>query len=69
MPTVGARVTVRFLGRQVSGVVAEVHDDGRRLLVATDDGERMSFELSRATGGFVHEGDQTGARLTFDDEG
>jgi hypothetical protein len=67
MPTAGARVTISFLGRQVGGLIDEVQDDGRRLLVATDDGERMTFALSRANGQFVHEGDQTGARLSFDD--
>jgi hypothetical protein len=68
MPTVGARVTVAFLDARVAGVIEEVRDDGRRLVVATSDGRRLTFALSRATGQFAEDGEQTGARLSFDDE-
>jgi hypothetical protein len=66
MPTVGAPVTVAYLGRSVGGVIEEVEDEGRRLVVAAEDGTRFAFVLSRATGQFVREGDPTGARLSFD---
>lgn len=56
-----------FLGRRIGGVIEDVQEDGRRLMVATDDGSRMTFALSRATGQFVEDGRQTGARLSFDD--
>ena len=67
MPTMGAPVTIAFLDARVSGVIDEVLEDGRRLLVAASDGRRLTFVLSRATGQFVQDGEQTGARLSFDD--
>lgn len=68
MPTVGARVTVAFLGDRLPGVVEDVQEDGRRVLVALDDGSHLTFALSRATGRFVRDGEQSGARLVFEGE-
>jgi hypothetical protein len=59
---------VVFLAQQVRGIVEKVEDDGRRLLVITDDGESIRFSLSPATGAFVEEGRKVGgARLMFED--
>ncbi len=67
-PFVGARVTVVFLARRVGGTIEELADGGRRLVVTTDDGERIRFALSPATGSFLEEGRAVGgARLTFGD--
>lgn len=66
MPQVGGLVLVSFLGSTVRGTVKTVTDDGRRLEVATDDGETLAFALNRATATFTAEGHQTGARLTFE---
>ncbi len=65
MPEVGGRVVVNYLGATVPGTVRSVSDDGRRLEVMTEDGERLAFALNRATATFTAEGEQTGARLTF----
>jgi hypothetical protein len=67
-PTIGARVTVAFLARRVGGSIEEIDADGRRLLVVTDEGEPIRFELSQATGSFVQEGPTGGAKLAFEDE-
>jgi len=56
-----------FLGARIGGVVTQVDDGGRRLLVWTDDGEALSFSLSRATGNFHKDGQQSAPRLVFDD--
>ncbi len=66
MPQVGASVRVNFLGATVRGAVHRVADDGRKLEVATDDGEILLFALNRATATFTAEGHQTGARLSFE---
>jgi hypothetical protein len=66
-PRVGTAVTIAQLGRRVRGSVEEVHDDGRRLTVLTEDGELMEFALSQATGYFTGGGTQSGARLSFED--
>jgi len=66
MPHVGASVRVNFLGATVRGAVHRVADDGRKLEVATDDGEILIFALNRATATFTAEGHQTGARLSFE---
>jgi hypothetical protein len=58
---------VRFLARRVGGSIEEVDDDGRRLLVVTDDGEPIRFELNPATGLFEREGPTGGAKLSFED--
>ena len=60
-------MTVAQLGRRVRGSVEEVHDEGRRLTVLTEDGELMEFALSQATGYFTGGGTQSGARLSFED--
>jgi hypothetical protein len=62
-------VTVSLLARKVQGVVEEVHDEGRRLIVLTEDGERQQYALHRATGHFMRDGMQSGARLSFDEPG
>jgi hypothetical protein len=66
MPMIGGSVRVNFLGSTVRGTVRSVADDGRRLLVATEDGEVLTFALNRATATFTADGHQTGARLTFE---
>jgi hypothetical protein len=66
IPQVGDPVTVVFLGARLGGVVTLVGDSGRRLTVWTDDGEALSFVLSRATGNFHKDGQQSAARLVFE---
>jgi hypothetical protein len=65
MPVVGAHVTIAFLAVTRAGTIVEVAEEGRRLEVLLEDGGRMTFALSRATGRFTEDGRQTGARLTF----
>jgi hypothetical protein len=66
LPRVGDPVTVHQLGRRAAGVIEDVLDGGRRVVVSTeDDGELHVFELSPATARFVEGGRQAGARLTF----
>lgn len=67
IPHVGDSVTVAFLAARLGGVVTHVDDSGRRVTVWTDDGEALSFALSRATGNFHKDGQQSAARLVFDD--
>ncbi len=64
VPHVGAEVTVIYLAATARGVVAEVEDDGRRLVVLTDDGDVLTFALARTTGRFVTAGPEL-ARLAF----
>jgi hypothetical protein len=64
-PRVGMPVTVVFLGRRVGASVEEVDEDGRRLVVVTDEGEAIAFTLRPATGRFAGEG---GAALVFSDD-
>jgi len=45
--------------------VTGVDYEARRVLVATEDGQALAFELSRATGTFLVDGKQSGARLLF----
>lgn len=66
-PAAGMSVTVSLLARNVRGVVEEVHEGGRRLVVLTEDGERQEYSLHRATGHFMRDGRQAGARLSFDE--
>jgi hypothetical protein len=64
MPRVGARARVaHFGGGFESAVVAEVHDEGRRLYVRCEGGEMLEFALSPATARFVASGSSHGARL------
>ncbi len=65
MPHVGAPVSIEYLACTVRGVVDGIAQDGRWLLVATEDGRRETFALNRATATFTAEGSQTGARLRF----
>lgn len=65
MPAVGRPVTIVYLDTRVRGTVRRVEDDGRRLLVSTEDGETLGFALNRATATFTAEGNQAGARLWF----
>jgi hypothetical protein len=65
-PFVGAHVTVVFLARRVGGTVEEVFDEGRRVVVVTEDDEVIAFTLSAATGNFMEEGKPVGgARLAW----
>jgi hypothetical protein len=66
VPHVGAPVTVVFLAARIPGVVTRVEDEARRVLVLTEEGETVSFALSQATGTFLLDGRQSGARLLFD---
>jgi hypothetical protein len=52
MPVVGGRATVAYLAVRHEAVIEEVSDDGRRLTVVTDEGERLEFILRRRTGRF-----------------
>jgi hypothetical protein len=65
MPHVGDPVTVVYLAARIEGVVTGVDVDARRVLVETEDGQALAFELSRATGTFFADGQQSGARLLF----
>jgi hypothetical protein len=67
MPHLGAPVTVAFLAVRIEGVVTSVDLQSRRLVVATEDGQTLAFGLSRATGTFLADGQQSGARLLFED--
>ena len=61
-------MSVAFLARRVGGTIEAIERDGRTLVVVTDDGEAIRFELSPATGSFVQEGPTGGAKLAFEDE-
>jgi hypothetical protein len=58
-------VTIDYLGSAVSGEVQAVEDEGRRIVVHTDDDRTVSFALNRATATFTADGSQTGPRLRF----
>jgi hypothetical protein len=66
MPHVGDPVTVVFLAVRIGGVVTAIDLPARQVRVATEDGQELVFELSRATGTFLADGKQSGARLLFD---
>jgi hypothetical protein len=66
MPHVGRRVVVVYLDCRVGGVISEVLDDGRRILVTTDEGDRLAFVLNRATAAFTAEALGSGPRLIFE---
>ena len=61
----GDQVTVAFLAGRVGGVVAGTDFERRALSVLTDDGETVRFALNRATGRYLGDGRQSGARLLF----
>jgi hypothetical protein len=67
MPHIGDPVTVVFLSARIHGVVTAVDEHARRVLVSTTDGQALAFGLSRATGTFLADGQQSGARLLFGD--
>jgi hypothetical protein len=46
-------------------VVDALDDSGRQILVATDEGELITFVLNRATGSFISDDQSVRARLTF----
>jgi hypothetical protein len=66
IPHVGAPVTVVFLAARIAGVVTRVEDEAKRVLVLTEEGDTVVFALSRATGTFLVDGRQSGARLLFE---
>jgi hypothetical protein len=64
LPWVGARARIKhFGGDSEAGTVIAVHDDGSRVSVAGEDGERYEFVLSRANARFVSVADAHGPRL------
>jgi hypothetical protein len=65
MPYVGRSVAVVYLGEVVGGVIRDVDDGGRRLGVVTAEGERLWFELDRATAMFVVRDGRGGPWLRF----
>lgn len=65
VPRVGDHVTVAFLSAQIGGVVAGSDEQQRSLDVVTDEGEMVRFALNRATGRYLSDGRQAGARLLF----
>ena len=65
IPEIGRPVLIDHLGMTVAGTVVSVDADGRRLVVETEDGGALAFELNRATATFTAGGSQTGARLRF----
>ncbi len=67
MPRVGMGVTVRYLAVTVAGVIDEVRDDGRTLLVRAE-GEMIAFTLNPATATFTADASGSRARLVFDHE-
>jgi hypothetical protein len=70
VPRAGARARIaHFGGGFQAGVVQRVQDEGRRLLVRTDDGELFEFVLSPATARFVSASGPHGPRLELLGEG
>ncbi len=67
VPQVGSHVTVAYLGSTHEAVVEEVHEDGRRVVVLSDDGEELTFVLTPLTGRYMADGAQTGPHLLFTD--
>jgi hypothetical protein len=65
LPRIGDQVTVAYLSARVGGVVADLDDNQLSLEVLTDEGDRLTFALNRATGRYLGDGRQSGARLLF----
>lgn len=63
MPVVGGRALVIYLGARSDAVIDTVSEDGRRLEVLTDDGERLEFVLRLRTGRFHSPDDAARLRL------
>ena len=63
-PRVGARVRIAHFGGDFErGTIVAVRDDGRRLGVRGEAGERYEFVLSPATARFVSADSAQGPRL------
>jgi hypothetical protein len=67
LPCSGAHVQIAYLGVTHEGVIEEVQDQGRRVLVLTEEGEELTFILTALTGRYMADGAQTGARLLLGD--
>jgi hypothetical protein len=65
LPRIGDEVTVAYLSVRVDGVVADLDENLRSLEVLTDEGDRLTFALNPATGRYLGDGRQSGARLLF----
>lgn len=57
------------LDSRMQGVVAEVREGGRRLLVHTEEGGSIEFVLRRATARFTAEPGSAWPRLRFSEPG
>jgi hypothetical protein len=68
MPHVGRSVLVVYLDSRVGGVISDVLEGGRRIIVTTEEGERIGFVLNRATAAFTAERVRSGPRLIFERE-
>jgi hypothetical protein len=68
MPHIGRSVVVVYLDSRVAGVISDVLEDGRRVIVTTEEGERIGFALNRATAAFTAERVRSGPRLVFERE-
>ena len=66
LPRVGAEVTVAYLGASVAGVIVSVEDEGRRVMVVTEDDRTTEFTLNPASARFLG-GEGWNARLIFDE--
>lgn len=68
MPREGSRALIRhFGGQHERATVIGVLDDGRRLVVTGEDGERLEFTLRQGTATFVQEGERHGPRLQLEE--
>ena len=64
LPRVGGQVRIKHFGGSVElGTIVAVHDQGARLSVEGEDGERYEFVLSPASARFVSAGEAHGPRL------
>jgi hypothetical protein len=64
VPHVGAYARIKHFGGAVEdGAIVAVHEDGARLSVEGEDGERYEFVLSPKTARFVTAGNAHGPRL------
>lgn len=64
LPSLGSKARISHFGGEVEmGVVCAVHDDGRRVEVSCESGERMEFALNPATAKFVQADGAHGAQM------
>ena len=64
VPQLGGRVRIKHFGGSVEhGTIVSVHEQGSRLSVEGEDGERYEFVLSPANARFVSAEDAHGPRL------